>query len=690
MDRTSNNAGYSLVEIMAAVSIVVTALGMSMSGFVFLMKSQVQREQHNELDIEVQAAAENLKSDLRLSSLDMMFFYPADAAYHTAVSFPLARDDDGDGVIDLDEDGHIVWDRTIVYHVWQSSPNELRVTTFDPRDNDMADNQRQAQLNSVVENGHGGYAYNGGNASTRRIFSNLFTWSIRPKGAVYDGYALAVERDVAVDLGSCLLDADAHVFRFTAVGQNSSSTGFKIGVDSLVVSASAAPREGEAQLPVTDEQGATAQAQIMDGGSWNGNYQLAFDAQGIGDYFTLTLGNDRWEERNFQGTGDSFEDTEVVFDRSLDPDDFVLRLVGMTNTWYGSEQTDDTNGVSSAQGEFKGCAIRVLAKGEQMFEGDYIGHGGAACKVKFRAGVTTLSVLGAYIAECASSSQPSMDVVAGTECLLRFGGSVSCSIPAGESAWSDLATFAIDREKSYTVTYLLQDNAATTTPWQWADSGNPGATNAFVLPDGALAGFGGGTPLATWSTLTNVAATNAAVAVAEVYATYPDGGVYTSCILDTQLERPVYNTLEWSSDLPPGSLITMRMRTGNDPDMSDAWAWTNITGVTVSGQPIAVPVRRYVQFQATLDSSVAGADTPLLKDVTITWAGQQRVVDIGGTFTRGPDYGQFELLVDGQSLKTGILVDLELYRDVRGFNRQGSSRITSAVAAEVSPRNTGR
>ena len=80
--------------------------------------------------------------------------------------------------------------------------------------------------------------------------------------------------------------------------------------------------------------------------------------------------------------------------------------------------------------------------------------------------------------------------------------------------------------------------------------------------------------------------------------------------------------------------------------------------------------------------------TPRLKDVTINWEGEESLVDVGATITRGPEYGIFELKVDGRTLKTGLNVDLEIFKDVPGY--RGSRRITSALTSEVVPRNTGR
>ncbi|MFC1453377.1 hypothetical protein ACFLSJ_08555 [Verrucomicrobiota bacterium] len=80
--------------------------------------------------------------------------------------------------------------------------------------------------------------------------------------------------------------------------------------------------------------------------------------------------------------------------------------------------------------------------------------------------------------------------------------------------------------------------------------------------------------------------------------------------------------------------------------------------------------------------------TPKLKNVTIRWPGESRAVDVGGTFTKGPDYGIFTLVVDGRELVSGMNIDLEIFKDARGF--RGTRRIRSGLTAEIVPRNTGR
>ena len=178
-----------------------------------------------------------MKASLRLSSMDKVFFYPSGPGPYTAISFPLPGDTNGDGLIEMDATGtNILWLSTVVYHVWTGTPSRLLKTVFNPRDNTLVATQRQAQLASVVLNGNGSNTYESAGAKTKIVFQNLFILSIGGKGAVYDAYAPNLQWDPAVPLGSAMLTNGLHDFKFAVIGKNPLSTGYKIGLDSLVVS----------------------------------------------------------------------------------------------------------------------------------------------------------------------------------------------------------------------------------------------------------------------------------------------------------------------------------------------------------------------------------------------------------------------------------------------------------------------
>ena len=122
--------------------------------------------------------------------------------------------------------------------------------------------------------------------------------------------------------------------------------------------------------------------------------------------------------------------------------------------------------------------------------------------------------------------------------------------------------------------------------------------------------------------------------------------------------------------------------------MSDATDWSSVTSLASPGT-INPGNNRYLQYRVELKPDSSGFYTPKLKDIAIRWQGEERFVDIGATVTKGPNYGIFEVRVDGAKLRQGVNVDLEIFRDIRGFAGQMQC-ITSALVAEVTPRNTGR
>ena len=132
----------------------------------------------------------------------------------------------------------------------------------------------------------------------------------------------------------------------------------------------------------------------------------------------------------------------------------------------------------------------------------------------------------------------------------------------------------------------------------------------------------------------------------------------------------------------------MKIRTGANEKMTGAPAWSNVTAMTTPGA-ISPGTNRYVQFQAILDPDSLGWSSAQLKDVTIRWTGPSQVTDLAGTMTKGPDYGIWAMTVDGLPLVKGITIDLTIFQDVTGL-ATNIQRLTSAMIAEVEPRNIGK
>jgi prepilin-type N-terminal cleavage/methylation domain-containing protein len=683
--RALRRGGFTLVELSVSAAILVIALTMAMAGFVYVIRGTRQSTVQDELDIDVQIAMESLKKNLRLTSLNMMYFYPGSNGPYTAVSFPMARDDDRDGAVDLDPGtGRIIWDKQVVYHVWSGVPNQLRMTTFDPRNSGLTAAQRQEQINSVVANGNGSSTHESAGARTEVVFANLFSWTLSPNAATYDGYAATLGREAGVVLGTIPLAPGSHTFKFAVMGKNSSSSGRCIGIDSLFMSPSYGRREGEAQWPVTAQSGATASREYMAGGSWDNNLHLYFPSTAVGHYMTLTMANDRWEETCFRQTGESHDNTTVLFDQSLTPYDFVVKLDGKGTNWFARTQTGDTNGI--AANESLGCAVRVMLKGEEMPAGNWLSYDGGRCSVAFRAGASAgdnLRIRDAFIAECASSSSNTMDAAAGTVRRLLFSGANGVTVQGGTMTWSDALIYTIRKEKSYFVTYLVGTGASEGNAWKWSDLVAPTQPSSYIIPASALPGASDAED-ATWSSKGSAFPTNSIFGVRWLATSYPTNGVYVSQVFDTALSAADFTEMTWNSDVPAGTTLGMRVRSGNSNDLSDAGSW-----VTVAAPGAIDPGdKRYVQVSAQLKPDAAGLSTPRLKDFTVKWTGETRAVDVGGTFTKGPDYGIFQLTVDGLQLKRGVVVYLKIYEATLGYS--GNRTITSELTSEIVPRNSGK
>lgn len=660
--------------------VVVTA---SVTGYLYMLQGERLNSTQSGLDVDVRTAINALNHDLRLSAMDKILFYPAGPGPYSGLSFPMATPNAG-GLLNYSTNGTIVWDKTVVYHVWSGQPNQLRVTTFSPRNNNLTDAQRQAQLNSVVTTGDGSATYDAGTASTKVLFNNLVQWSIFPQRAVFDGYSSNTQRAVNYSLGSIALSPGTHLFKFTAVGKNALSSNYSIGLDTLVMSPCGVEREAEAQTL----SAGSANATYMANGGWSGNYRLLSSSTATGQYFSLSMENDRWEETNFTQAGAEMDKTIVQFDASASPKTFMVSLEGPGYSWTAWNQTSTlTNGATSGDA-LRASAVRVLLRGKEMVDGNFLSLNGSMPYVCFSAAPSTwLRVVAAYISECSSLDTPSVDAAPTNTVQLNFyGSSPSYDIDAGSYAWAwPSTTYEIDRNKSYLVSYLVDNIANHSDAIIWPQT-HAGVTDSWILP-AALAPNEAMTRAANWSSLGPVT-TNAVIGVYGLYTTCPTNGTFTSQIVDTHQAAPTYSDIDWKAIKPSGTTLELRVRAGSQPDLSDAPAWTNVTAMTSPGS-ISPGSGRYVQFQARMKPDSGMWSTPELRDVTLRWVGVQRVVDIGGSFSKGPDHGIWELTVDGNPLVKGVNMDLTIYKDVPVMNGN-NRRLTSTVSMEIYPRNTGK
>jgi hypothetical protein len=662
--------GFTLVEASVAVTLTVLVLGMAVGGYLFALKNTNESDTQSELDMDVQLAIERLKKDLRLSSLDEIFYYPAGGGPYTAISFPLAEDSDGDGLFELDSDGKIIWDKTLVYHIWPSSPNQLRVTTFSNRNNDLSDAQRQAQLENVVATGEGSSTYNGDNASSHVIFENLLDWTISPNKSTFDAYSSTTQRE-SVSLGYSLIDNGSHTFQFVVSGKNDDSSGYKIGIDQLTVSPSYGAREAEAQLPVTSQSGASAEAQYIENGSWKGNYQLYFPATAIDNSFTLTMENDRWEETNFGADGYEADNTVAVFDETLSPKDFIIQLEGNDVSWEATLQTDSPPVDMLTNSILRDNLMAIHINGSELFtNGNWIAYNGRKCQLTFQAANNgRLQINDAYIGQT-DSSELSRFAWSETPVKATFSGSDTTPIlEPGESVTSDWIDLEINTTNNYLVVYKLSPSADHCYPMAWANQRTDNLDDCKNITTGIK--------------------TNCIYGLCALTVSYPESGTYTSQIFDTRLSTPTYGDLSWNEEIPAGTTLTTKIRSGSQPDLSDADDWSTLSASSSNPRSTGISDDRYVQFQTQMQSSSDGLSTPKLKDLTIEWTGEMQLVNINAVMTKGPDYGIIEVLVDGVPLQSALSIDLMIYKDLYSINKT-TKRVTSSLITDIRPRNTGK
>lgn len=102
---------------------------------------------------------------------------------------------------------------------------------------------------------------------------------------------------------------------------------------------------------------------------------------------------------------------------------------------------------------------------------------------------------------------------------------------------------------------------------------------------------------------------------------FSTSGTFTSSIYDCT-QASTFSTMSWNTTTPANTTVTMKVRTGNQSNMSDATDWSSCPAVT-SGQDISALSsvsngHRYVQYQAGL-STTDTAVTAKLLDVTINF-----------------------------------------------------------------------
>lgn len=689
--------GFTLLEVVASVTIFVAAVALAMSGYIFLSKNANQNDVQNELNNDAKRAIERLKQDMRLSTMNAMFYYPEGNPPYTAVSFPIAYDSDGDGVIEKDSDGMIIWDDTIIYHIRDGSPDELVRTVLHSRSESLSDTQRQSQLNKVVSDGNAATAAATGETATSEvIFSNLLNWNLNPSIGSFVCYAPSPSRE-SINMGYVLLDSGSHDFKFTVEPRAKESSGDLLGIDSLTVSPSYLPREAEAALPATAASGAQPVAEYNS--SYSGKSLLTFDGS-EGDSFTVTLDNDRWVDTNFGGRFSAHDNTVIstIYDSISDPvsADNVIELDGNKTVWSAEEQSGDYAG-SATGTNIAGSMVRVMVSGSNIDPGgNHISGTGAKTRFTFAASPSSgLKIANIYFGESVSSNTQYM-AYSEAPVPVKFNNGATTEnntvIAAGGETTSEWLDASIDPEKNYIISYEIVDGD----PMRWddIDATVPAATQIATVYTGYTAQQMSQTT-SNWKAMTPlpvVVDAKVMLGLKSIFSSYSEQGVYTSDIIDTKIGSPTYDYFIWNADIPAGTTLGFKVRTGDNVALLDAPSFDSISPVSAllqSSQFFISGSGRYVQYQALLDSSSAdGEASPKVRNTEITWVGENKMMEISGVFSKGPDYGNFSLSVDGRGLQSALMVNLEIYKDVRGAKGE-TQRISSEVEVALTPRNSG-
>ena len=737
--------GFSLIEMMMAVAILAVVIAMAMGGWSQFSHKAHYANTQAALDTDVRRTIERFRYEMRNSSRKTIIFYPDEEPYQ-AISFALPADADGDGLMDMDG-SNLVWRQSVVYHVWNHSPHQIRRTLFNNRNQEASYDDRYDQVAAVVSQGDGsGACLAGEDSSTMVLFENLFTGRLWHATAQYDGYAPVPNTRQRVTFGSLPLSAGEHKINFTIVGRNSAASGRRLRLDRVVASVAGWPFEAEHRT--TEGVGGTA-PDFVGQGLASAAYGLMAPTSSEGDTLSVTVYNDAIEECLFIGEGRNIaaSNTVVRFDETFKPagTDFqqgvmLTCLDGQfgDGTWKYFEQTGktlpDEFAGSSGFAYFNSwhwappsnCVVRIPIMSDTQRDADVvpIGYGirsdgyGPVFRLYKSPVNNGLEVLNPSFAILAPDDVPTDDnnnlqpILRPEDQVplqfwqngeLKIGGWKDCNqsprylelrpehlvqIPMGATLMLQFQVKVNTPNIDRLVTCKMKEDRQL--PGCWSIP----ADTADLLDE------------PNWHGQSGLVRHDFIPALMFMTLNHADGGEYISHIYDTKSQAP--KTFEWSADVPAGSTLTLYARSGHalTPDgfnIAGALDWASVSPVS-SGGSFVENTGRYVQFRAVFTSQPSRfdpatgiktgtgndgpyrTDTPRLLKACFKWDGEEKYVDIAADLLKSPDCGIFKVDVDGRALIQGVTMEIEIFKDVRS---QGGRpvRLRSAMVAEINPRN---
>ncbi len=683
------NEGYTLTEVLIASCVSVLVIGGVSTSMAHILRTWRETQITAELNSGLELAMEHMRDDMRLSSVGvgLMSFYPQDAARYTAISFPMADDTDGDGMLDRDDEGRIIWTKTVIYHVLGTSPNEFRRTLFSPRSDSATSDALYAQLkavaNAMSSEAITAASMSGESCSSRTIFKNLTHLTFYPPSSIFDGYSPMRKRGSTFNFGSIVLDRGTHTLTFTVQDKNGDSSGYNIEIDRFRLGRARGALEGEIFIPANSHpmsplfkynvSGGSVSAEDMSayGVEWSGNAQAKFVAGGVGSKIEFSVNNDMWCDTNFDEPGAQIsENCSVKWDptfASSPPytgDKVVSMDKGIAWSAAGCGDTPYILDITSA------TTIQNIMFGGETRDDMTISMNGCWTKLAFErptgyainlSNVTISEVGGGSSAVTFNDGDTSITITTNGATLIK-------------SDWVRL--WEIDREESYTVSFTSTPQGA----GLWGLSG-------WQNDDGVNLSLIDGTPAPV------------TVGVHSLEVGYPKVAIFRSGVFDTHTEDPVFSKLYWTQieRFSEGGDIDIRVRAADNADMSDGnWTDANASSdgyfQSNGGNSLFnMRQKRYIQYEAMLQCGRGGVSeahtntaTAVLRDVSILWDPPMGLVDLEVDFGMGPDCGIVEATVDGKTFTKSMVVELEIFK-------QGPREVqTSKAKTEIRPLNTGR
>jgi hypothetical protein len=561
------------------------------------------------------------------------------------------------------------------------SPDKLRRTVFTPRNNDATPGDYYSQLEGVVNSTnpvqYANFELDGETVTSDVIFANLVHLAFRPPRSEFDGYSPTPGRK-RFNFGAVLMDAGNRYLELHVEGKNTKSSGYKLVVDRMYAGSSATPREAELYAPTYKHPAypyyymSSSESQISGLRSplFSGSAALVYVPTAVPSSMSFHLYNDIWCDTNFDAPPPEESTSARIDIDQTTAASFPFLFDNVVTMDKGLAWTASSAGnVATSVTYTTTASVRVPIYGTAAQKDYSIVRNGRWVRLHFeRSPYEDLKLTNVRIHNSSN----------GVFQAATFGGDSTITLTTNNatqvvSDW--IENWEIERDHDYELTYDIIGTA--------------------LQPSGAF----------VWrSATTSALATVNGIAVTDIPALtaietgYPDKAIYRSRPFDTQTDDPQYRYLTWTGDekFNEGGDIDLRVRAGDQPDMSDAnWtdAYASFDGYfqgnsrnDISG----LPRGRYVQYEAMLSCGRGGAIpqahiniTPVLRDVTIEWQGARTLTDVVVDFGTGPDCGIVSATVDGVQLVRALEVEIEIYRDGTTKRETASGRI------EVRPRNSG-